>query len=188
METQIYPYQFEPEYSDSEDLDYTELEDEDSELAETTKYIGRQGTSVWCLCSKCSVMQSDHESLCCQESDTIAKVRKDFQCITLNPAFQNTILSVDSLNISRHQLIRKTTNQRKKRTLTVDEPKNNLWRYLAYKQFVSWINSWTAIGKGNRIVIPSCVVMKIRECFPDENGAYVGFRTTDVDGNPKWPG
>ncbi|KAF0758741.1 P2X purinoceptor 7-like [Aphis craccivora] len=33
-----------------------------------------------------------------------------------------------------------------------------------------------AIGKGNRVVIPSCVVKKIRERYPEENGLYVGFQ------------
>jgi len=29
---------------------------------------------------------------------------------------------------------------------------------------------------GNRVVIPACVVKKIRERYPEENGLYIGFQ------------
>jgi hypothetical protein len=47
-------------------------------------------------------------------------------------------------------------------------PSNKVWRYVAYRSFVSWVNSWTSLGKNNRIVIPSCVINAIREEFPEE--------------------
>ena len=40
---------------------------------------------------------------------------------------------------------------------------NNVWS--VYKK----------LGKGNRRVIPSCVLWKIRETFPEENGSYTRF-------------
>lgn len=33
------------------------------------------------------------------------------------------------------------------------------------------------LGKGKRVTIPSCVVKKIREHFPEQNGQYIGFKT-----------
>ncbi|XP_025205861.1 uncharacterized protein LOC112602139 [Melanaphis sacchari] len=78
------------------------------------------------------------------------------------------LLDIDVLNITRHQLILKSKNKTKRKLLSVDEPENKLWRYLAYKNFISWINAWTTIGKGNRVVIPSCSIAKIRSLFPEK--------------------
>lgn len=48
------------------------------------------------------------------------------------------------------------------------------FRYLAYRSFVSWC--WGYLGRSVRVVIPSCVVNRIRLQFPDPAGQYVGFR------------
>ncbi|KAL3889139.1 hypothetical protein ACJMK2_001515 [Sinanodonta woodiana] len=42
-----------------------------------------------------------------------------------------------------------------------------------YHQFVSWI--WHHLGKGNRRILPYCVVSKIRDTFPDPLSYYVRF-------------
>ena len=47
-------------------------------------------------------------------------------------------------------------------------------RYLAYRQFVSWC--WGYLGRRNRVVIPSCGVLRIQREYPDEEGKYVSFR------------
>ena len=35
------------------------------------------------------------------------------------------------------------------------------------------------LGKGKRVVIPACVVYKIRKTDPEVNGVYVGFKPSD---------
>ncbi|KAE9524465.1 hypothetical protein AGLY_015186 [Aphis glycines] len=65
----------------------------------------------------------------------------------------------------------------KKKTLSSSQLTNKIWRYICYKQFTYWINSWNSIGKGNRIVIPSCVVNKIRQKYPEQDGCYVGYKS-----------
>ena len=50
------------------------------------------------------------------------------------------------------------------------------YRYVAYRQFVRWIMGW--LGKDIRIVLPSCIVIKIREEFP--SGTYKGFEYPDL--------
>ncbi|KAL4149758.1 hypothetical protein QTP88_003626 [Uroleucon formosanum] len=50
--------------------------------------------------------------------------------------------------------------------------KNETWRFICYKQYTSWVNSWIAMGRGNRVVLPACVVQKIREEYPEPNGIY----------------
>ncbi|KAG5844319.1 hypothetical protein ANANG_G00161220 [Anguilla anguilla] len=47
-------------------------------------------------------------------------------------------------------------------------------RYLAYRQFVSWC--WGYLGRRIRVVIPSCVVLRIHCEYPDEEDHHTGFR------------
>ena len=51
------------------------------------------------------------------------------------------------------------------------------YRYAAYRQFCWFIHS--RLGKGVRKVIPSCVVSKIREVYPSEDGKYTGYKDGD---------
>ena len=50
---------------------------------------------------------------------------------------------------------------------------NSSWRYTAYQQYTLWY--WGYLRRGNRKVIPSCIVNVIRERFLDKNGNYRGF-------------
>ena len=33
--------------------------------------LGRSGTTSWCTCGRCKIMESEEESKCCKESDEI---------------------------------------------------------------------------------------------------------------------
>lgn len=48
------------------------------------------------------------------------------------------------------------------------------YRYCAHRNFVSWC--WGYLGQKVRVVLPSCVVLRIRQEFPDNEGQYTGFR------------
>ncbi len=52
------------------------------------------------------------------------------------------------------------------------------YRYLSYRSFVSWC--WGLLGRRIRVIIPACVVLRIRSEFPDEEGHYVGFKLPPV--------
>ncbi|KAJ8050066.1 hypothetical protein HOLleu_03117 [Holothuria leucospilota] len=45
---------------------------------------------------------------------------------------------------------------------------------MAYRQLALWLCVGVSLGKGNRMVLPACCVLRIRHEFPDET--YVGFR------------
>ena len=45
---------------------------------------------------------------------------------------------------------------------------------MAYRQLALWVCIGHHIGRGNRMVLPSCCVIQIRQCFPD--ASYVGYQ------------
>ena len=63
----VEPFQFEPEYDESEIPDDVSEEEVDS----PEENIIRIGTTDWCLCEECKSMATHHESYCCQELDAL---------------------------------------------------------------------------------------------------------------------
>ncbi|KAL4126499.1 hypothetical protein QTP88_010721 [Uroleucon formosanum] len=152
---------------------------EDNDNSVVVNYEGRLNNLNWCSCGYCKGMLSDIECLCCNELPNLEKIRnQERKCITLHQSFSKLILDKEILNITRHNLILKTKNRINKKKLGQHHPENKTWRFICYKQYTSWVNSWIAMGRGNRVVLPACVEQKIREEYPEPNGIYVGFKNS----------
>ena len=51
-----------------------------------------------------------------------------------------------------------------------------LYRLAAYRQFTNW--TYNFLGKGNRRVVPACVVKTVRLKFPEPQ--YTGFKAAEL--------
>ena len=47
------------------------------------------------------------------------------------------------------------------------------YRLAAYHQFTNW--TYNFLGKGNRKVVPACVVNAVRQQFPEADNVYTGL-------------
>ena len=54
-----------------------------------------------------------------------------------------------------------------------------IYRRAAYRQFTMWARG--RLGKGNRQVIPACVVTYVRSVYPEASGRYKGYLDVDDD-------
>lgn len=113
----------------------------------------------WCVCVHCRDMATDIEKVCCRQTPE--------HCISEMAYMAYYILDEgvlarrawnDIFAINDHQ-----------------EPGEEQ-RQSAYRQSVLWRHGH--LGIGNRVVIPSCCVWKIRDSFPDPRGQYTGYRVT----------
>lgn len=121
---------------------------------------GVQGVP-WCVCGNCREMPTDLERKCCGQQTA--------NCISRLPSFSLYCLDASILRIHR--------NYREDITALgiAREPgdDNREYRYAAYRSFIYWQHG--AVGRGNRLVIPSCCVWQIRDKWPDPHGCYTGF-------------
>ena len=115
-----------------------------------------EGIPEWCVCSNCRPMPQEIENKCC-------KLKK---CITLSSRFAKVCLDTDVLELC----IRNTSDIRNDR----EDTSSRAFRKAAYRQFI--LSLYGYLGKGNRRVCPSCVVLKIRQRYPSVTGVYMGYR------------
>lgn len=72
-------------------------------------------------------MKSDKECVCCFEFDNLTRLHGKRNCITNIPSFSKVIMDEEILNITRHQMIIKTRNSKKKRMLSSPFPQNKTY-------------------------------------------------------------
>ncbi|XP_062568754.1 P2X purinoceptor 7-like [Saccostrea cucullata] len=116
------------------------------------------GVPSWCTCSRCREMPTLMERVSCG--------RCPEQCTTLLPDFH--VLCLDEAVLALARLYREDVL-----ALPTDEDYNRANRHSAYRQYILW--SYGKLGSGNRKVIPSCIIWRIRDKYPEASGQYTGF-------------
>uniref|UniRef100_A0A8C5B0V5 P2X purinoreceptor 7 intracellular domain-containing protein n=1 Tax=Gadus morhua TaxID=8049 RepID=A0A8C5B0V5_GADMO len=119
------------------------------------------GEMMYCEWRTCKEMQMDVERKCCGQ--------QPHSCIAMLPHIEAYILQEGHLRLA----IRIWNDVRALGDLPDPGESNKQFRYAAYREFVVW--QYGAMGAGNRVVLPSCCVWKIRDRFPDPHGQYKGF-------------
>ena len=95
-------------------------------------------------------MPTSVENICCRQSS----------CITSTDLFESTVLDINVLSIA-------IVN----RSDTFVEPVDyslSSYRKAAYRRFILWKEGH--LGRGNRKVLPSCVVWSVRNRYPAPDG------------------
>lgn len=117
--------------------------------------LPHEGGLHWCICTNCWEMDSDLERLCCCQRPLIVIRMAHMQYYILD------------LGVRR--LARDAWND----VFAVDDAQEPVveqrqYRHTDYPQFVLWQHGRPEVG--NRVVIPSCSVWRIRETLPDPIG------------------
>ena len=113
--------------------------------------------------------------MCCQEVYAISEDKfENHNCITLATEFKTCLAKFVLKNVLVGLYETRGDPLEKESELT-----NRSLRFAAYKQFKWWI--FQRLGKGNRRVIPSCVVWNIRKLYPETTGQYVLFNEGEFD-------
>ena len=168
------PYMFEPEKDTSCSSSEEDTTDEPEDPPQED--LSRVGNLDWCKCSKCSVENRKIDCLCCQE---VAALNSKFDEGNLNCVVGS--VEFETLCLNKLVLLNVLTGLHESRGDFIEANcSNRSFRYAAYKQFIWWV--FKNLGKGNRRVIPSCVLWKIRNSFPEPNGIYVLYSEGRKDG------
>jgi len=106
----------------------------------------------WCTCGLCRPMPQAVENKCYKQS----------KCITTTSHFAKLCLDPDFLEMC----IRNISDIRNDR----EDASTRAFRKAAYRQFI--LAKYGRLGKGNRRVCPSCVVLKIRERLTHQSQGF----------------
>ena len=112
----------------------------------------------WCKCGVCQNMPTPEENLCC------SRVR----CVTCYTSFSTICLDRDVLEV----VIKARCDIRADEFDFSAES----FRKAGYRQFTIW--KYGKLGRGNRRVLPACVVRQIRSRYPSPTGQYMGYRSS----------
>ncbi|XP_061891649.1 P2X purinoceptor 7-like [Entelurus aequoreus] len=157
----IEPYRFEPEADEDCQEDAAAID------AGGAHDIDRLQNTEWCTCHNCVNMETVAECVCCRELDAVARRMEEKRvetCIIDHPGFPSVCLDEWVLQTAYYAY--------QQQYGVLQQQQNERRRHTAYRQFVRFC--WGYLGKEIRVVLPACVVHKIRTTFPSMD--YTGFQ------------
>ncbi|XP_061918108.1 P2X purinoceptor 7-like [Entelurus aequoreus] len=157
----IEPYRFEP------DADEDGQEDAAAIDAGGAHDIDRLENTEWCTCQNCVNMETVAECVCCSEIEAVTRTMEEEgvkTCIIDHHGFPSVCLDEWVLQTAYYAY--------KQQYGVLQQQQNERRRHTAYRQFVRFC--WGYLGKDIRVVLPACVVHKIRTTFPSMD--YTGFQ------------
>ena len=129
----------------------------------------------WCKCGQCTACATK-EAVCCHDRPEVLDfMDSEGGCITEETFFQVQLLSDEGLQYNRLIFASLIKDFVARKQFLDREFDNRLKRHLCYRNFLVFVNRGQPLGPNNRVVTPRCVVLKIRERYPDQNGQYIGF-------------
>lgn len=110
----------------------------------------------WASFRVCQPMHNDEENVCC----------KRVTCVTSYTSFSNNCLDRGILEVCI----------KARCDIRADEFNFSMetFRKAGYRQFALW--RYSKLGRGNRRVLPACVVSWIKAQYPAPYGRYIGYR------------
>ena len=111
---------------------------------------------AWCVSGVCRRMPSEEENVCCKKRT----------CVTSYVMFNTICIDREVLQLAI----------RARCDIRADEPDDTTQscRNSAYWQYTLW--KYAKLGRGNRKILPSCIVLSITQAYPAPDGNYMGFR------------
>ncbi|XP_049274178.1 P2X purinoceptor 7-like [Rhipicephalus sanguineus] len=120
----------------------------------------------WCTCGLCVASANPEENVCCMELEEVfAKGNEDY--ITRHAYFPSICLNPGVLEAAYYAF--------QELGVQIEGELHKKYRFVAYRLFTKWI--WRRLGRGNRVVLPACVVARIRQEFP--SAVYGSMRDID---------
>ncbi|XP_077504796.1 uncharacterized protein LOC144114739 [Amblyomma americanum] len=116
-------------------------------------------------CGQCQVLSNfaELECVCYREIDRVVEAHPE-DCTTEHPEFSFLCLNITVLRAAYFELPAQQE--------TMSDDIHKIYRYTACRQFVRWL--WRRLAKKHRLILPACVVAKIRASFPADTPT--GFR------------
>ena len=110
----------------------------------------------WCKCGNTASIPKEIENKCCGSHTCVTEQRRCAKFCLDADVLQLCVMNRADIRNDREDNSTKT------------------FRKAAYRQFI--LDRHGYLGKGNRKVAPSCVVLRVRSKYPSPTGVYMGFR------------
>lgn len=163
---------------DGTDLFFDQDDPDDNAPSSVTGIVSRDN---FCKCGHCTDCDS-METVCCKTNPaTLDLINDDSDCVTSSAIFSG--LLADGIEYTRFIHASAIKNKKKRDEYLAKPLTNTLKRSLLYRNFVIIMNKGTPLGKNNRIVIPRCVVERIRVEYPEVEGQYTGYLESELGAN-----